>query len=121
MESWITTIGIPAVVVILLLREILPYISHKKQESKRSTGQYPKPETTTILQLVKDIKGLVVATHEKTAKLDELHNVRDGDGVPMVYQRRSLEKAVEKQTEKLDKLTRALERLIERMAEREDG
>lgn len=72
-----------------------------KEEEKKKDFSIPEEEWKTIVK--------------QTNELHEWHNVKDEDGVPVWYVRRSLEKAIEKLSTTIDEQTRVFQTFLARM------
>lgn len=116
MENWVTTIGVPAVVAILILREVFGFLDRKR--GKPSNGAEAR-----ITQLVKEhgcdfrrqsriderlawMEQHLSDTEDLARKLHDMHNHKDEDGVPVWHVRTSMRRDMHKMVALLEELVR---------------
>ena len=75
-----------------------------------------KDEMKAVKQAVMECKPSLEAIHKDTSRLYDMHNIRDDDGMPIWYNKRSLENRIigladtlEGQTHSIDRLCNLLE------------
>lgn len=85
---------------LLIIREVLNFVQNRKNGKQFGNSLYTQHDKWT---------NMFREVHE----LYEMHNVKDPDGVPVWYVRRSLETAIVKLTEVIEKVGTNMDRLSE--------
>jgi len=111
--EYMTNVGVVGILVLMILDRVFAFVR------TRSPDRHDRLERIGVL--VAQAKDHDDAVASKITDLWDWHNLRDEDGVPVWYVRKSLEEAIRMQAESMSKLaenigeqTRALERLVER-------
>ena len=103
----VTQLGVGGIFAIIILREVFGFLAKKRDKNGSSTAQ------TDMFTLLRAIEG-------GTAELVRLHDVKDEDGVPVWYVRKSLERQIERLVVGVAGMTKAVEtqtEVLEKLAE----
>lgn len=116
----VAELGIGGVFAILVIQMVLNFLKSKKQstltpEVKLSAGLEAALGTmTTQMNQMNDIKEDIKTTIKHTEDLHQLLTVRDQDGVPLVYTKSSLERAIRDLTDTISKQSGVLDRMVDK-------
>lgn len=102
--EWVSTIGVPAAVTVIILREVFSFLKEKKKNGN-GVGAW---------------RAQIDEMHEQVKKLHELHDVYDEDHVPVWHVRRSMERTLEKMIENSVMQTALLKEILRELSERSD-
>lgn len=91
MDPSLMDVGISIVIVLMLLDKILPYLTKKNGSNSK----------------------IMTKIERQVDELWEWHNIKDADGVPIWYVRRSLEDAIHKLADNIGAQTDILRSMIE--------
>ena len=103
-----TDAGILFIGIILILREVFAFVM-----KRRNGGFHPEILCAECVQLMRK-------SGKQVEDLHDWHNVRDNEGKPIWYARKSLEVAIEKLSENVNQQTKAIERqsvILERISQ----
>jgi len=98
MDSILTQLGVGGILVVLVLREVLPYVRGKNNKG------FVDKQCVECFRLIRE--------------LHTMHNQKDNDGVYVWYVRRSLEEAIVKLGENIEHQTTVFRELALRIKER---
>jgi len=98
----LTQLGVGGIFALLIIREVLGFLS-KRKDRGNGNGKAAMTETvqSDLFQLLREI-------NEGTRELVRLHDVKDEDGVPVWYVRKSLERQIEQLVTGVAQLTNAI-------------
>lgn len=94
----------------LVIKEILKYVGSKTDRRKQADEE----------NINKEMKIKIDKIYTWTARLYDMHDKTDDDGVPVWYVRRSLEKSIDKLAENIDKQTNVFTLLIDKINSKVD-
>jgi Asp-tRNA(Asn)/Glu-tRNA(Gln) amidotransferase C subunit len=114
-EDWVTTIGVPAAVSLLIMREVFTFLGKRKGNGhegriaaliKEHGCDFRRQSRiderlTWMEQHLSNIK-------DYSKKLHEMHNVKDEDGVPVWHVRTSMRKDMRRMVALLEELVRLM-------------
>jgi len=103
----ITQLGVGGIFAILVIQQVLTFMGKRKNGAA--------PARFTIFDSPEDRKrvvGTMVKCAEQVNKLYDQHQVKDSDGVPVWYVRRSLEDAVKSLSTNVNKQSDLLRELV---------
>lgn len=118
--EWVNTIGVPAVVVILILREVFAFVKEKKGSSSsalvnaswrdlkneiRDHGCNLGRQTLVDDRLAR-LEESADETRRAATELHKMHAHYDEDGVPVWHFRKSMRKNLDEMVELLRELVR---------------
>ncbi len=93
MDSLSTTdAGIIFIGIILILREVFAFVVRKRNGDV----------------FTKDCVKCLRETHQRTRDLHKWHDVRDDEGVPLWYVRKSLEKSIDRLADNVEQQTQVI-------------
>jgi hypothetical protein len=104
-SEWMATIGVPAAVVIIILREVFGFVKVQKN------GKDKELLTRECRTNLKEVINL-------TKELHAMHAVYDEDHVPVWHNRKSMIRDLSKMRENSEEQVRLLTRLVEEMERR---
>ena len=103
----VTQLGVGGIFAIIILREVFGFLAKKRDKNGGSSAQT-------------DMFTLLRAIEAGTAELVRLHDVKDEDGVPVWYVRKSLERQIERLVMGVASMTKAVDAqtdVLEKLAE----
>lgn len=98
--EFLTELGGPATFVVILLYIIFDFLKKRKSNCNG---------TESYVKISRDVKAIL----EKVDDLYQWHDVRDRDGTPIWYVKRSLEDVIIHLGENIEKEGRLLEKLVD--------
>ncbi len=93
-------LGTGAVFLLIVIKLALDFIKGRKRDDNGNSKEIEK------------VKMVVYELRDQLNDLHEWHNVRDNDGVPIWYVRRSLEEAINKLAENIAMQTQLFQKWI---------
>ena len=100
-EGKFIELGVAAIIVIMILREVMPFLTKSNRDGNGGSvllADHIEDMRTDIKSLsslwTKDMKQTIIRIDDMTENLHTMHNVKDGDGVPVWYVKKSHEKAL---------------------------
>jgi len=112
MGEIITQLGVGGIFAIMIIKMVFDFIKEKKNGK---IAYNPAELNNALFTHVEDQKieyKLARETNETVRWLKDIHNVKDEDGIPVWYVRRSLEDAMLQLSKNIAAQTKILERLI---------
>jgi hypothetical protein len=106
MDELLTQLGVGGIFALLIIREVLGFLSKRKERGNGNGNGNGKPAMTAAVQ--SDLFQLLREINEGTKELVRLHDVKDEDGVPVWYVRKSLERQIEQLVTGVAQLTSAI-------------
>lgn len=106
MDQLFTQLGVGGIFALLIIREVLGFLSKRKERGNGNGDGNGKSTMSATMQ--SDLFQLLREINEGTKTLVRLHDVKDEDGVPVWYVRKSLERQIEQLVKGVDQLTSAI-------------
>lgn len=108
MESALTEYGVAGILVIIILREVFNFLKSQKVK-KIENGDYSNKK---IFDFLVQLNGKINDANREIHDLYQWHDVKDGDGVPIWYIRRSLEEAIKALADNVGEQTKVFQGLV---------
>lgn len=87
-STLLTQIGIPAAIVVIILREVFNFLKSRKPDNKTQCA-LGKERVDQMTQEIKEVQNSAKETNEIVQKIFDMHNIKDNDGVYSWYVPRS--------------------------------
>ena len=108
----IMQLGVGGIFAIMVIKIVLDFIKEKKNGNGKVVPDNVAKDLFTHFEDQKIEYQLVREIHAYAKWLKEIHDVKDEDGLPVWYVRRSLETAIVALAKNIESQTKVLERLI---------
>ena len=124
--DYVAQLGVGGIFAILVIREVISFLQAREDKKNGTARGVPDCAGPVIAQLAKISETMrligeqMKATGEHCSDLHKWHNVKDRDGMPIWYYRRSMEEAIDRLHTGISKQTDVLVLLSQRQERQAD-